>query len=75
MREILKSIGKIVLWPFEHLAEIVIVSLILACVTLLELRTFNIPDEHGDGIWLSNVVLSLMVYLASKRFDENDKVS
>lgn len=52
--------------PFEHLAEIFIVSVIMAVFTLLELKIFAIPQKYADKIWLSNIILAFLIYFYTK---------
>ena len=67
MKEFFRSIGRIVFWPFEHLVQIIIVSLVLAFVTFIELRIFNIPEKYAVGIWLTNTILAFIVFLFSRK--------
>jgi hypothetical protein len=63
----IKSILEILHWPFEHLTEIILTSIIIGCVTILQLSMFNIPKNCSDKIWLSNIILSLIIYFYSKK--------
>ena len=63
----IKFILEILHWPFEHLTEIILTSIIIGCVTILQLSMFNIPKDCSDKIWLSNIILSLIIYFYSKR--------
>jgi len=65
-KKIMKKIIKILVWPFEHLGEIFIISLVFACITLIEIYLFKIPNIYGDKIWLGNVILSIAIYIYSK---------
>jgi len=72
LKELLKIIGKIILLPFEHLAEIFIVAVVLAFITLLQLSIFDIPKRYGDKIWLSNIILSFIIYYIAKKLNSKD---
>lgn len=73
MKTILKVLKNIILWPFEHLVEIVIVAIILGSITTLQLRIFDIPGKYADKIWLNNIILAFLIYFISKRLTSNDK--
>lgn len=72
LKELLKIIGKIILLPFEHLVEIFIVAVVLAFITLLQLSIFDIPKRYGDKIWLSNIILSFIIYYIAKKLNSKD---
>lgn len=67
MKEFFRVIGKIVFWPFEHYIEIIFVSMILIVPTLVELRIFNIPEDYATGIWLTNTIIAIIVFLYARK--------
>lgn len=48
------------------------VALIMVIPTMVELKIFNIPSKYTDGILLSNIVLTFLVYFASTAINNKD---
>ena len=69
---IMRFIIKRILWPFEHLTEIIMYALVLGMITYIELLLFKIPEKYWDKIMLGNLLLSYIVFAWTKSLHNKD---
>lgn len=72
----MKKILKIISWPFnwitDYLEGIVICGVIVFFATILELHVFHIPNEYADVIWISNTIITILVFIYAVNMTKKD---
>lgn len=61
----MRIIKKLVDFFSEFLTALFVVGLIMALISGVEFKMAKIPRVYQDRIWLSNIILTFLVYLAS----------
>lgn len=67
----MKKLLKILFEP-HILSVLFIVALVMFIVTEIELKIFDIPKKYDDGLWLSNIVLTFLIYYISVWLNKTD---
>jgi hypothetical protein len=72
----MKKLLKIISWPFDwvtnNLEGIVICGVIVFFATIIELHVFHIPNEYADVIWLSNTIITILVFIYAVNMTKKD---
>ncbi len=72
----MKKILKIISWPFDwvtdNLEGIVICGVIVFFATILELHVFHIPNKYADVIWISNTIITILVFIYAVNMTKKD---
>ena len=78
----MRIIEKLVDFFAEFLPALVVVGLIMALILGVEFKMAKIPRVYSDRIWLSNIILTFLVYFVSiwlykgaKEKEKEDEVS
>jgi len=73
--KIIKSIGKIVAYPFEEdrFVVIVIVAMVIGIITNFEFLIFKIPFRFFIKICLGNIVFAVVAYLYGTKSKDKGK--
>jgi len=72
----MKKLLKIISWPFdwitEYLEGIVICGVVVFFATILELHVFHVPNEYADVIWISNTIITILVFIYAVNITKKD---
>jgi len=72
----MKKILEIISWPFNWLTdnfeEILICCVVVFFASALELYIFHVPSEFEDIIWISNVVITILVFIYAANTTKKD---
>lgn len=71
----MKKLLKIISWPFDWItdnSEIVICCAVVFFATVIELYIFHIPNEYGDVIWISNTIITILVFIYAVNMTKKD---